>query len=104
MGFAKERWLEHQERGYTAPDERFVCAGCVTDPHLSAVLAEWRGEHRCSYCGAPGAAEIEVLLDEIGDAILATHTDPVHELPYETREGGYQGVVTDGSDLVFELT
>ncbi len=103
MGYWKEKWMDEYERVYSAPDGRFVCPACITDRHLAAAVEAHVDDRPCSYCGRKPAAELSVLMDEIVVALGADYTDPVHELPYESREGGYQGVVRDGSDLVDDL-
>lgn len=60
-------------------------------------------ESACSYCGATRTADISVLLDELSDVIQAEYTDPANELAYESREGGYQGQIYVGSELVLGL-
>lgn len=103
MGSWKNRAFDQQSRGFSPPPDRFVCPACVTDAHLSRALSTELEECACSYCGAPWAADISVLLDELSDVIRAGYTDPAEELPYDSREGGYQGQVYTGSDLVAEL-
>ncbi len=103
MGYEKksrmERLKQEQDRGYCAPENRFVCSSCVNDKFLSAALKrESRGAF-CSYCKENKAAPITVLLDEIRDAIYDRYADPADELPYDSSEGGYQGTVIDTHDL-----
>lgn len=85
------------------PIDKAVCPRCVAEPTLARIIEPYVGDARCSYCGGPGAAPVNVVLDAISDAIAADYTDPVNELPYESREGGYQGMVEDGSELVWEI-
>ena len=105
MGLTKQRWEEELERQYSTPEGgRNVCDRCVTDSLLKRALHIESDEGRCcSYCGAGGAADISVLLNEVGDAIMADYADPVEELSYISREGGYQGEVYVGSDILAEL-
>jgi hypothetical protein len=44
-----------------------------------------------------------VLLDSLAEYITSRYTDPARVLPYETREGGYQGVFYDGHELILDL-
>jgi hypothetical protein len=104
VGYWKQEFERQQERGYTAaPPDRFVCPACVTDPYLARGLADETEDVPCSYCGADQAAEITVLLDAISNTINTYYTDPANELPYETREGGYQGEVLLGTELVADI-
>ena len=100
MGVAKREWVEANERGYWIPDDRLVCANCVANHLLKDLL---RGESirvDCSYCGSEMAAPIKVLLDEISEAAFSGFTDPANELPYESREGGYQGEVLESWEVI----
>jgi hypothetical protein len=100
MGFWNERYLEQHDRDYSLPSDRFVCPACVADEHLARALVEHLIDRACSYCGASRAADISVLLDELNEAFRVEYTDPADELPFETREGGYQGQVYDGFEVV----
>lgn len=101
MGYYDES--DERKCSYRAPD-RYVCPDCVTDPYLARMLAAELQDEQCSYCGAARAADISVLCDEIRETIELEYTDPAEELPYVSREGGYQGEVLTGSDIIcFEL-
>jgi len=84
----------------STPDKN-VCHRCVIDSALAEkVKADSSGRRRCSYCNRFGAAPLQTLVDAVLDGIGHEWTDPVDELMYIGREGGYQGDVTDGEDLV----
>ena len=73
-----------------------VCNDCVTNPHLQAIVqAEAESDIRCSYCGQAAGQVAVVDADHVmaatGEAFSTEYADPVEELPYETREGGYLG-------------
>lgn len=88
---------------YQRPRDKFVCSGCVNDPFLRDAL-DCSAEHEaCSFCGAFPAADFVILLDEIKDYLETEYEDPVHSLMYISREGGYQGTVETGTDLVSDL-
>lgn len=81
--------------------DKYVCPGCISDSWLAAkVKADAAGRLRCSYCGRFGAAPLQILSDAVLEGIAQEWTDPVDELMYISREGGYQGEVMDGEDLV----
>ena len=100
MGVAKREWTEANERGYWIPDDRFVCANCVANHLLKDLLRCESIRVDCSYCGSEMAAPIKVLLDEISEAAFSGFTDPANELPYESREGGYQGEVLESWEVI----
>lgn len=84
--------------------DKWVCEHCVDDASLAArVAAEAESGRDCDYCGEPvGAASLQVLIDAVHEGICTEWTDPANELPYESREGGYQGEVYDGAEIVYE--
>jgi HEPN superfamily RES-like protein/RES domain-containing protein len=57
-------------------------------------------EESCSYCDAPRAAHISVLCDVMSEAIARHYVDPAEELPHDSGEGGYQGEVLSGSEII----
>lgn len=86
-----------------SPTDKTVCPACIGEPELARIVEAEAGEATCSYCGRSGAAPLDSVLDAIAGAIGEDYTDPANELPYESREGGYQGSVEDGAELVEEL-
>ncbi len=90
------------EANYSTP-EGFVCPGCVTDDHLARALANALEDEACSYCGSQQAAGISVLLECLEETISHYYVDPAEELLYDGREGGYQGAVSDGQEIVENL-
>ena len=103
MGLAKRLWMEQLAKGYTPPDDRFVCQACIKDQCLSQILKAASEEVSCSYCDSPNAAHISVLIDEIMDAIKEDFDDPADELPYDGKEGGWQGTVYDNWEILDQL-
>ena len=104
MGQMKELMLEQMERGYSQmPGERYVCSACVTDRFVKEELDGSLEDEACAYCGTVPAADLLVLVDEIADYLVTEFEDPANSLPYVSREGGYQGVVDDGYDVVMDL-
>ncbi len=83
--------------------EKGVCRECNPSPALDSLVEENIGDWHCSYCEEGRAAPIEVLQAAVLEAIAYKHTDPANVLPYESREGGYQGVVKDGDELVWDM-
>ncbi len=46
-------------------DGQWVCAGCVDDYALEAILREAHEAEECDFCGSPESAPIEVLVDGV---------------------------------------
>lgn len=104
MGLTKRLWMEQLERGYTAPADRFVCQACLTDPCLSEIVRAACEDVCCSYCdGGTSAAHISVLIEEVMDAIREDFDNPGNELPYDGKEGGWQGTVYDNYEILDQL-
>ncbi len=103
MGYWENKLLEDADRGYADMDGERVCAGCVTDAFLASILADAHGSEPCSYCDSEASADISLLLDAVRDAIRADYADPADVLIYDGREGGYQGEVWEGDEVVRDL-
>lgn len=98
MGYdAYEMW---KPRG----PQKWVCEGCLDDDHLAyRIAADAQAGRDCDYCGASvDTAPLQVVIDAVYEGISTEWTDPANELPYESREGGYQGSVYDGAEIVYE--
>lgn len=106
MGRVKEAMIEAEGRGWYDGPDRYVCIDCANEQFLGALVEAEVVEPQCDYCGAvssddePIAAPVSVLIAAVGRVINWYWTDPAEELPYESREGGYQGEVIDTVDLL----
>lgn len=104
MGYWKELSSGGQDCEYSLREDFYVCPRCVTDQYLASLLAASLEDEPCSYCGAAKAASISLICEEIREYIMVNYVDPAEELPYEGREGGYQGDVLGTSQIVaYEL-
>lgn len=103
MGLTKRYWEEADEKGYSSSSNDWVCANCVSNPLLQELLKRESMDSACSYCDSNPAAPMELLLEKISNAAFSGYTDPANELPYESREGGYQGVLIESYELIQDL-
>ena len=75
--------------------DKFVCRECVRDEDLQELVDDSATSTYCSYCGKrsdePIGAPLEVITERIWECASEDYVNPVEELPYETREGGWQG-------------
>lgn len=101
MGQAKRMLEEIRARGW-APVEKNVCAGCVGDPVLAALITAAADAGECDYCGGPVAAPVDVILDAIVQGFRAEYEDPVNQAPWSSADGGYQVPTIDTWDLLQE--
>jgi len=101
-----KRLLEEiSERGWESIGKA-ICPDCLNDPSLRAIAGDNLDEDECDYCGRTGdniATDADVVMTHIGESFHTEYRDPVHELPYETAEGGYQGEWMHTDDLLHTL-
>lgn len=87
--------------------DKSICESCLDDNALKNHVRGNLIETQCSYCGAesesPIATPVDGVMRIIQDGIESEWTDPANELPYDGREGGYQGEVIATTDLRYEL-
>ena len=101
MGSWKHIMARDDERGWSSPGDKYVCSECVFDYALKAfVLAEADSEG-CDYCGeAVPTIHVDHLIEKIANSLYLEWGNPDEELPYETREGGYQGAIYDTDEII----
>ncbi|EGV17873.1 HEPN-associated N-terminal domain-containing protein [Thiocapsa marina] len=103
MGQAKRMWEEAMERGFAVDENIVVCPDCFDEEALRDFIRNSGGTTPCTYCGTvgEGTCTLEELLDHAMSCIRTEWGQPADEgLPYETREGGWQGAVIDSWELL----
>ena len=70
---------------------KYVCAKCIVDEALGRIVSINASSEKCTYCGGQPAADLGIVTEHIAECIAGVYTDPVEVLPWETREGGWQG-------------
>jgi hypothetical protein len=86
-------------------DERLVCVKCFNDRDLRRVISHQRQTGRCAFCGSRKIAVMPLwgMADYLEGLMRANYGQAVDELPYESREGGYQGSWTSSTwELLIE--
>ena len=87
-----------------------VCKTCLAYPAFDKLFENGcllERVDKCDYCGKK-SEEIALVVSELAAYIMEQvqkeYTDPANELPYDGREGGYQGNVIDNpGDLFAEI-
>lgn len=51
MGQVKQQWIEDESRGYSLPNERYVCARHFNDKYLQQYVQDNSISGKCEYCG-----------------------------------------------------
>lgn len=105
MGFAKNKMMEIEERGWSSPVEKNVCYICLNDYSFSKFINENSDSEHCGYCGKSNSSILlENLMPKLKDGFDFLYSRAVDELGYDSREGGYQGVTyEDIGELVYNL-
>ncbi|PSJ16079.1 HEPN-associated N-terminal domain-containing protein [Nitrosomonas supralitoralis] len=103
MGGVKAAWLDAQKRGYDIDDGIRVCLDCFEDDALKDFISSNGSEQPCSFCEETESSSCP-LFDVVGvilEGISMEWGHPADEgLPYETREGGWQGTVYDTWEML----
>jgi hypothetical protein len=105
MGFWKERQLEQDELGLSAPMGYYVCDRCLDDYALEALIRRQATELECSFCGrresAPIAADSDQILEHIAMCVHRQWDSPEAVLYHDPEsESGYAGEVLAFSDVL----
>lgn len=105
MGHTKRMLEEIWERGWESIGKS-ICVDCLENPALKELAADNLDEDECDYCGREDekvAVDTDIVMTRIGESFHSEYRDPVHELPYDSGEGGYQGDWLDTYDLLDRL-
>ena len=79
-----------------------VCYQCFGDKDLRAMIRNYGGARGCYFCERKDAATMpfKEVVEFILQRIETFYGRAVDHLPYETREGGYQGWHIDSYDMI----
>lgn len=85
-------------------DGRQVCAGCFGDEDLRKLVRRDGVKARCNFCGASRVKtlEFDAIAEHIVDRANQFYGKAGDQLPYESREGGWQGKNFDSYDLLMD--
>jgi HEPN/RES N-terminal domain 1/RES domain len=110
VGYAKEEYMRMTEGGLNlfAAQGKFVCADCFSDECLQQFVRDAANDETCSFCGASSddeaiAAPLEDVVEHIATCLSFLFDDAANCLPFDGREGGYQGITFDSSEIVAEV-
>ena len=106
MGGAKRLMMEYEERGYGLV-EGSLCRDHLQDRYLRDTVEPSSDDedNTCLVCGQSGdaMASLESLVKVVVAAMRVWYSDPLEELPWDGREGGFQGEVLDTEDVIRNL-
>jgi hypothetical protein len=110
MGYAKNKYIEDQERGYSSGSDVFICQKHFGDDDIERYIQNLGTfENECSFCNDDDKEEpsvtinSDVLLSGILACIFRSYDHPANGLAYESAEGGYQGDVYGTLELLNEI-
>jgi hypothetical protein len=88
----------------SAHAETRICAKCFEDPDLVDLIEGYEGPLGCSFCGESDAptAPFDDVAEHIRERLETFYGKAGDQLPYESREGGYQGWHTSTWELLVE--
>jgi hypothetical protein len=103
MGRAKDRMMQEEEQGWGFTEKQ-ICSRCIKEPYLKSVIKNAETEESpCSFCGRRPSTELDEVMEIIGNAVADYYNRAVEEAPYESAEGGYQGVTYDTWEVMFAM-
>ncbi len=84
--------------------ETRICAKCFEDCDLVELIEGYAGPSGCSFCGEIDAptAPFDEVAEHIRERLETFYGKAADQLPYESREGGYQGWHTSTWELLVE--
>ena len=104
MGQVKRMLEDALDFGFSVDEDIFVCPDCFEEEGIQDFIRSCGGKDPCTYCGRVGEGNctLEELLCHAFSCIITEWGHPADEgLPYETREGGWQGKVIDTWELLY---
>lgn len=104
MGGIKRMMEEEMERGFSLVQDMYICARCVEDDGLRTIVRKNWARGVCSYCDKTRrVADMNHVIEHVFNSFALEWGDPANEgLAHETREGGWQGNVSDTWELVYD--
>lgn len=89
------------------PTRYFVCDDHFNDSHLNDFIRENAVSERCDYCRRVEDINCAALFDDVAEfireAVQTEYADANEELPWDSREGGFQWAETyDTQDLLVD--
>lgn len=107
MGVVKAKMMEWDDLGLCGGNGGYICGECIGDHALAEFISQNADECECKYCQrrneTPFACHLSDVVEHMAEVIKEEWTDPANELPYESREGGYQGDTYDAWDMLGEI-
>jgi hypothetical protein len=112
MGLAKNEIMDIEAQGYSVDSSLVTCMNCFKDHGIQEFIRNKSNSQlpRCSFCPPDYQSNKLSLLRPVIEHILRRirleWEDPVHEVPYNSREGGYLVKLFEPLDILkgYDLT
>lgn len=109
MGWAKERLLELQERGYGEVPDKYVCADCFSNIGIKKFIKQNATSLICSYCDRKAetnsdliATSLENVVGLIVNSIRRLYENAI-SLPWDSEDQCYVGITYDLNDVLYDM-
>lgn len=104
MGRAKDLMMQQEEQGWSFSDHQ-ICSRCISEAYLKAFIKNSAAVSPCSFCGRRGnhSVPLDDVMEIIGNTVADYYNGAVNEAPYESAEGGYQGVTYDTDEVMDDI-
>jgi len=108
MGFAKQRLIELEERGFGEVPDKYVCVNCFANQGIKNFIKKNAVSHICSYCGRedkinPIAASLEDVIGLLVRSIRRLYDDPANFLPWDSEDKRYVGITYSLDDVLQDM-
>lgn len=102
MGRAKDLMMQEEEQGWGFSDNQ-ICSRCISDPYLKGFIKNSATDSPCSFCRRRPSVPLNDVMEIIGNTVADYYNRAVNEAPYESAEGGYQGVTYDTDEVMEDI-
>jgi hypothetical protein len=106
MGSASDRHIREQDLGCSLGSDSLVCAECIEDEGLAAVIRSNPTTGECSFCrqSTLPVGELALILERIATALRVDYSSAEEELLFDREsESGWGGDVMAIHDVLYEI-
>lgn len=101
MGGAKNEEMRRMEKGIFKAAAKNVCSSHIDDYAIRRFIIKTGDRGKCDYCEKHrNVITLDTLIDFLTDSLEYFYTDPANFMFHDSKEGGYQGDVSDAWDLL----
>lgn len=91
---------DYLDRDY-CDSNKMICKDCIGDGFLKEYIESYGENGTCDYCDENSIViALDNLMEPIMSSLYTMFDKAVEWLPYDTREGGYQGTTYDSYELI----